>query len=363
MCRCRCLLPVLVCAAATRTLAAQSGAQLQTRADSLAREWRRANAVADAVDSLERARALAGRDTIRVGALTIVANPSPLPLREAATRAWPALDSLYGTAARQLEGRPYVIAAFDPDTTVERPAVRGALQVPQNDDVASLALILLMHVPMAPLDTALQGWLGGSVRPTIRPEQQRAAVYVQLVTAPSGAARSCFVGEAGGCLGALDLIDGPEDLERWYPSQAERRALVTRSFAEYFGRGARQPTLRLCAEGSDAACAELLRLLPPGALPRPLGYDARETLVHIALRHGGRDAYQRLIATPRAPIADRLASAAGMSIDTLVSRWRGEILASRPKPVALPPWGVWAALGWTAVFAACGLRSSRWRVT
>ena len=36
------------------------------------------------------------RDTIAVGALRIVTDPSPLPVRAAAERAWPVLDSLYG---------------------------------------------------------------------------------------------------------------------------------------------------------------------------------------------------------------------------------------------------------------------------
>src|SRR5436190_10255188 len=107
--------------ACTRALQGQDLPRLQARADSLAREWRHATAVADAIDSLERTRAPSGRDTIRVGALTIVTNPSPLPLREAAVRAWPVIDSLYGEEARQLAQRPYLVAAVDPDTTVEPP--------------------------------------------------------------------------------------------------------------------------------------------------------------------------------------------------------------------------------------------------
>src|SRR5437763_13721041 len=58
-------------------------ARLRVRADSLAREWRRANAFADLVDSLERVRLVAAKDTIRVGALTMITNPSPPPLRAA----------------------------------------------------------------------------------------------------------------------------------------------------------------------------------------------------------------------------------------------------------------------------------------
>src|SRR5205807_1133478 len=84
--------------------------------------------------------------------------------------------------------------------------------------------------------------------------------------------------------------------------------------------GARKPALQSCRAGSDSACTELLRSLPAGVLPRPLTYDARAALVHVALRLGGREAYHRLVATPGTPIADRLAAAAGVSVDGRVGR-------------------------------------------
>ncbi|PYO13559.1 MAG: hypothetical protein DMD31_12695 [Gemmatimonadetes bacterium] len=358
------LLPLF--AVAVQSLSGQDVPRLQARADSLVREWRRASALADMVDSLDHARAAGGTDTISVGALRIVTNPSPARLREAASRAWPVIDSLYGTEARQLAQRPYLIAPYDPDTTSPKPTLRGAIQVPWDQDVTSLAMILVTNVPIGQPDAALHNWLGGLVVPIVRPEQARAAVYVQLVTAPSQAARSCFLGVMNDCRNALGLAESPDPLRQWYPSVGERRALVVRAFAEYFGyldHGARKPTLQSCGAGSDAACTELLRSLPPGVLPRPLTYDARAALVHIALRLGGREAYHRLIATPALPIPQRLAGAAGVSVDSLVSLWRAEILAARPAPVTVPPWGPWVALGWTAVFAVCALRSSRWRVS
>src|SRR6266511_2342854 len=122
-------------------------ARLRARADSQAREWRRANAFADLVDSLERARLVAAKDTIRVAALTIITNPSPLPLREAAARAWLVIDSLYGIEARSLAGRPYIIVAVDPDTTIERPVFRNGIPVPWDLDVRSLTLLLVTSVP------------------------------------------------------------------------------------------------------------------------------------------------------------------------------------------------------------------------
>ena len=356
----------MVIALAAGRVAGQSVERLQARADSLLREWRRANALADMVDSLNHARTAGGTDTISVGALRIVTNPSPARLREAAARAWPVIDSLYGTEARQLEQRPFFIAPYDPDTTSPKPTLRGAIQVPWDKDVASLATMLLTTVPIGRPDAALQNWLGGPVVPIVHPVQARAAVYAQLVTAPSQVARNCFLGVMNDCRNALTLAQARDTLEQWYPSAAEQRALVFKSFAEFLtfsDHGAHKPALQSCRAGSDSACSELLRSLPPGALPRPLTYDARAALVQIALRLGGREAYHRLVATPGKPIADRLAGAAGVSVDSLVSLWRSEILAARPAPVTVPPWGPWAALGWTAVFAVCALRSSRWRVS
>jgi len=337
-------------------------ARLRTRADSLVREWRQARALADLIDSLERARAGEGRDTIAVGALRIVTNPSPLPVRAAAARAWPVIDSLYGPAAADLARRPYIIRAVDPDTAVPRSVFHVGMEVPWDLDEASVVTLLLSNVPIARPDPALADWLGASLRPQVRARHDREAVYVQLVTAPSQAARSCFLGDIARCEDALGLGDAASALERWYPSAGERRALVTRSFAEYFNHGASAGSFHACVAGNDSDCAELLRSLPGSALPRPLGYDARGTLVHLALRLGGRDAYRRLLANPAAPIADRLAAAAGAPVDSLVARWRAQVIASRPATVLLPGWAFAVALGWTALFAACGLRSSRWRV-
>src|SRR5205823_9472347 len=261
MSRTRWLLPFLAC---TRALYGQDQSdlpRLKARADSLAREWRRANAVANAIDSLERTRALAGRDTIRVGALTIVTNPSPLPLREAAGRAWPVIDSVYGDDARQLAHRPYAIVAVDPDTTVERPPRHSGIEVPWDQGVASLTQLLLSSVPVAPADTALQSWLGGPLRPLADPDAQWARVYIELVTAPSHASRRCLIGDIGGCRDALDLAEHGDALLRWYPSPPERQAVVLKSSA-YFDRGAQLATLQTCAHGSDSACTRLLRCLP-----------------------------------------------------------------------------------------------------
>lgn len=341
---------------------AQDLDRLQTRADSLLREWRLAQAFADMVDSLEGARARARRDTIRAGSLRIITSPSPLPLREAAALAWPAIDSLLGSAASRLADRPYVVIPLDPDTAVAPPTFHAGIGVPWDLDAVALRDLLWANLPQN-LDPSLVAWLGGpGLRVASDPGRQREVLYVELVTAPSTALRRCFAGDLGSCRGVLDLGGPPDALDRWYPTALERRALVAASFGGVFGGSGYGGTFRACLAGADSACAVLLRALPAGTLGRPLGYSGRETFLKLALRFGGRDAFTRLTAHPDAPLAERLEAAAGASVDSLIAHWRTTILASRPAPVTLPPFVWWIALAWTAVFALCALRSSRWRL-
>jgi hypothetical protein len=352
---------VILAVVATPLLAQHSPvARLRWRADSLLQTWRDAQVIANLADSLERERATIGHDTIVVGALHIITNESPLPLREAATRAWPVIDSLYGSAAADLAQRPYIIRAVDPDSTAPRSMLHVGIEVPWELDVQSTTALLLNIVPTAPPDRPFGDWLGGILRPAFHLHEDRAAVYVELVTAPSEPARRCFLGETLRCIDALGLGDTSHLVERWYPSALERRG-VAGAFAEFFNHGATIQAFRDCTAGNDTSCSTLLHSLPNAALPKPLSEGARILLVRDALHLGGRDAYRRLLRDPDLPMGDRLARAARVSLDSLVRVWRSAVLANRPAPVALPWWAIGAALGWVSLFAACGLSSSRWR--
>jgi len=336
--------------------------RLRHRADSLLGTWREAQLLADVADSLERVRATAGSDTIAVGGLRIIVNPSPLPLREAAERAWPAIDSLYGSAAEDLAQHPYIIRAVDPDTAVRRTVLHVGFELAWDLDVRATTTVLLTTVTPPHFDPALADWLGAALRPTLGPRDEPAAVFVQLVTAPSEAVRGCFLGDIPRCKDVLQVGDSTGLLERWYVTPVEREALVTEAFSDYFARGATAPSLQRCHQHHDDACTALLQSLPPGTLPRPLAHPARMLLVREALRAGGREAYRRLVARPGTSIGERLSSAAGLDIDSLVVRWRSVVLAARPRPLTLPWWASFAAIGWTAFFGLCALRSSRWRL-
>jgi len=337
-------------------------ARLRRQADSLLGSWREAQKLADVADSLEQVRATAGSDTIAVGGLRIIVNPSALPWRQAAELAWPVIDSLYGSAAEDLTGHPYIFRAVDPDSGVRRAVLHVGVEVPWDLDVRATTALLLTTVTPPSFDPALANWLGSALRPTLRPQDEHAVVFVLLVTAPSEAVRRCFLGDIARCKDVLQIGDTTGLLGRWYATPAEREVLVTQAFTDYFSRGATAPTLQNCRQHRDDACTALLQSLPPGSLPRPLAHAARLLLVREVLRTGGRDAYRRLVARPSAPIGERLASAAGMDIDSLVARWRNVVVAARPKPLTLPWSASFAAIGWTAFFGICALRSSRWRL-
>jgi hypothetical protein len=349
--------------AALSPIRGQTADVLRTRADSLAREWRQANALADLQDTLRLLRSRAGRDTIRVGALTILVNPTPLPVAQAAARAWPVIERLYGPAASSLADLTIVIDALDPDTGAEIPPLGKALQVPWNVEVSALTQLLLNTVSAGATDRALAEWLGGPLLLDSAADRRDAPrVHLQLVTTPSRAVRRCYLGDVGACRDALALSDTADLLARWYDTH-ERRALVARSYQGYFDRGAEQAEYRACGMGNDLVCLDLLRSLPQGSLARPLDYRARMGLVRLAIHLGGRGAIGRLLAGPDRSVPERVSAAAAVSADSLAGRWLAMVQADRPAPVALPPWGAWIAVGWIAVFAACALRSSRWRAS
>ena len=340
--------------------AAQAPDSVRRRADSLLAEWRLAQRVADLVDSVERERAAAQRDTVRVGALRVIVNPSPLPVPAAALRAWPAIDSLYGRVADQLA--PVVLLAFDPDSTVPPPEVYAGLPVPWDLTVENVADLLVAQIAPPAFDRALGAWLGSPLRPVpgVDVGRRHAAVYVALAMAPSHAVSRCLRGERDACRAVLDL-GGPADaLDRWYPLPDERRALVTSQFAGYFGRHGQGSQFQACAAGNDSACTALLRALPEGTLPRVLDTRARDSFLRFALALGGAHGYARLVHDTLAAVPDRIAAAAGLPLDSLLDRWHTAIVAARPR-AGFPLVELGIGIGWIAVFAAFSLRSSRWR--
>ncbi|MGH7532136.1 MAG: hypothetical protein ACREL4_02485, partial [Gemmatimonadales bacterium] len=334
---------------------------LAARADTLAQRWRELRAVAGAIRGAGHQDLPARLDTLSAGPLRVITNPSPLPVRQALGPAWAILDSLFGSALDTMTAHPYFLEATDPDTAVPPPVHPWGLPRSWDIDSATLVRDLATILPVPAPDGALREWLGGTVQPTFRARQDAEAAYVDLVTSPYQIARRCFTGDLTACGSALSLDAGSYRVSRWYLTAEERRR-VAMGFAAYFDDAARRPMFRACGAGSDSTCVALLTSMDPATLPKALQGGSRQTVLRLALRLGGHDAWHRLTEDSSQAMGDRIAAAAGIPLDSLLARWQRAILATRPAPLALAPWMIAAGVGWVAAFGLLGLASSRWRL-
>jgi hypothetical protein len=372
----RLVVVLLLVGATTGALAAQTPqdrlrrqdeeiASLTRRRDSLAHLWSEASALVQLQDSLAHAASVGRLDTVAVGSLRIVSNLKLPEWRAAAEQYWPAIDSLYGDAAKSLESHPLLLQMVPPDSAGFQGKIEpwGVVMVPWDRGREDLVNVLRTTVTMPATDSALRQWLPGGARiSSVSMKAEAGEAYVALVTASAAVAEQCFGGNLRSCRLALMLDSGPDPLVEAYPLPGERRAAVKRMENMFGYENRLKPAYQTCLNGSDSVCVDLLRTVPPAAAVYPLGTTTREFLVRLALQLGGRGAYQRLVRDPSAPIPDRVAAAAAMPIDSLIARWRSLAIAGKPAPVTLPAREIAIGLGWIVVLGICCVRSSRWRL-
>ncbi len=339
-------------------------ARLQRALDSVGELWRQARDLVVLQDSLAHAATIGRLDTIDVGVIRIVSNHTQLPLREAAEAYAPFLEAFYGDAASRLRQRPVVIQALRPDTErrqAER-VERWGMAVEEGATVAELVSLFRGVLVLGENDAALRAWLPSGIRPSFRGDSVEAReAYVSLVTSGHEVARGCLAGVLAQCRAALRLNDGNrEALLATFATPAERRRQVERA-QSYLRMMRNQSGLAECRAGADSACIELLRTVPPAVVGYPLEASARQALVRVAMRLGGRNAYGRLMHDSTASMEARLAAAANAPIDSVITVWRQTVLAARPAPVSVSPFHLAAGLGWILLLGFCGLRSTRWR--
>lgn len=300
-------------------------------------------------------------ETLTVGSLVVVGRREDAKLLQQATRmAWTRLDSLYGDAAQGLATAPMLFFLQGRPIEDATPAIARLQRViAAADGTPGDVAFQLVRAGSAALgtriDTALATWLGPQLLADVAMPVVRSRAYVELVTAPSIAVRRCYAGAVDACGAALGVVEGAP-ITVWYDAN-DRRALVQQR-RDVIGMGVR-PAINSCLQNeSDSACVEVLQALQIGP---PLTDDARQSLVRLALASGGPHAFSRLSQGAGQSFERRLAAASGLSTDSLLRRWRSEIIAARPKSVTIAASFGWTALGWAVVFGLLGLRSTRWR--
>lgn len=303
-------------------------------------------------------------DTVRAGALTLIAPPPLAPLaRASAPLAWQLLEAKFGGQAGRVASVEIILQQRGiPPVAPRAPNAQIRPVFVPPDAPSAVVAPILAHIGAtevnAAQDSALRRWLQWAIDPRPQPPERYAEVYVELVTAPWTAVRSCYAGDVAACGRALGLADAADPLDSWY-GREDRRRLVEHAAATWGLR--RLPESRACVvQGDAAACDAALRTVPPEFVSPPLSGVARGLLADVALELGGAGAYERL-ADGRGPIAARLAGAAGVSTDSLVRAWRARAFADAPQPITLRRAGAWAAMVWAVTFACLGLRSTRWR--
>jgi hypothetical protein len=349
----------------------QTTAEYAKRVDSLTTTWRAAVAAQVRADSARVSRL--PPDTLRVGNLVILSDPEHVELAKAtAAIVSPELDRAYGAWASRM--RTHVILLRHPtqgdvpadvqwivESGIAGPGGRllmPATSVASPDALQGAWLRKAEEFLSGDLDPELRDWLGMTL--TSEPATTRALSRgrVDLVLARSRAAHACALGDHESCMQALELVvvnDAPFVLF----DAAQRRGMI-----EWysFALQRRDPAAysRCVQHGLQATCDSLIRSIPANVVPKPVPPAVRANLVRYALMLGGSGAFDRL-ANAKGPIADRIAAAARLPIDSVVSRWQENVMSSRSASTAIDATTALSSLFWACLCGALALRSSRWR--
>ncbi len=357
---------VVLCLAAARTGTAQSAADFQQRLERLSSYSRH---VSDTLATLRLVGANAfPLDTIRTGALVIlVARSAAERTRPAADQVWQALSRRFGTGAAVV-GRAPVVVQYADQAEGELPVEESpgaTLFIPTRTGTSEVADRIIAWVSPTiyrSVDARLQEWVPHPYAFTNRGDAatllkiNRTALYAELATAPWHSARACFRGSVQDCRAALG-ISGDDPVLEWLDA-ADRRHYVDASLKYLPIPQARYDR---CAGGDDDECVALMRLAPNQRPSPPLSVMARLLLLAFALDAGGPNAFPRLLEHSGRPMDARLAAASGLPVDSLVVRWRNNVLATHPNTVAADARAAWGAVVWSVLFAIAALRSTRWR--
>ena len=335
-------------------------------------QWQAAVRAANIEDSL-RAPSLPP-DTIRAGAMRWLVDASQgSSVQDAVARSWSHLLSAFGSEAGVVDRHLFAARVSRERRDTSRriielaEVVNGRLDVfdriPGVDNPDAIASRVLAHASKIILqngDSAVLRWLQDPYSPEPMPDGLPGRLYAELVTSPSQVSSRCLAGDIRRCREALTLTPVPDPLTEWYDAGA-RRNLVVR-MGDLLNKGPQKAQYDACViRESDGVCERILRTMPRYVLPPPLPMAMRHHLFRIALQAGGAGAYERLASGPARSVEQRLADAARLPIDSLVSRWRADIVSARP-PSPMPSLlTAWTTVAWGIAVLLIALRFAAWR--
>jgi hypothetical protein len=160
------------------------------------------------------------------------------------------------------------------------------------------------------------------------------------------------------------MMAGTGSMVRWLPTlplnipDQSRREQAMYVLVTGVGRAQRG-----CTTGNTADCAYALGLRSseyqdPGGQYAPL---ARADLLLAALELGGESAWDRLRLAPDTGVEARLVSAANLPVDSLIARWRRDLLRLRPDRTPVRAANVAMLIVWSATAGLAAMAAARWR--
>ena len=182
-----------------------------------------------------------------------------------------------------------------------------------------------------------------------------AQARLSLLSSGAAVARRCYGGDLAQCRLALRLKEPSDPVVDLY-DDTDRRRLVGHVEDDWRGRSLSSGA-GVCIAGNDETCIALLRGLE---IPDPVSSAHRVQLVQVAMSMGGADAMQRLLLTS-GTLDERLAAAARTPTDSVVRVWLHHVRSGSKSSEDMSPLIAGFSLGWTVLFGAMALRSSRWR--
>ena len=265
-------------------------------------------------------------------ARTLAERPSPVaavPGLEAATSRDIAMRPLLGVASGSA---PLPLVAIVRDGRIEH-EVR--LEIVQGDTAAALSGYLATVTAQLVQDRADATFTSWLLRGRLaEPAADYQAAFVDLVTAPALVNRQCAGGDTGRCRQALGLVTVSDPQAAWYTE--EDRRVIARAWwkARQHPTVNGEPPENPCSPTPiTTACRAFIATLAPLVWTRPLGSDARLTLLRVATDLGGDGAFSRLVADTTMPMEARIAATAARPLDDVMLEWRSRVMRAHPEPV------------------------------
>lgn len=347
--------------------------EFETRLDTLARVAAHTSAALLAYDDSVK-RAVRMLDTAYRGDFTVLADRSLLDeTRSFAPRVVDSIAAIIGAARSNLAGYTFVARVERRrswqnagDTTSEHilsivqrngAELRAWRGIVDSATIASSFAFALSYAAFSASGPGFFAWAGNTLPGGKLTESDWARQRLLLVSARTAVGSRCYEGNLEACKRAL-LIERPTDpIVEWHDTTT-RRQLVRRNGA--LARRIDVAATRQCEAGSDSSCIWLLRRFPETRFQDPAAGALRSAILRHALAIGGEGAIEHLLTAAPEPAA-RLAAAAGVPLDTLLSGWQRRVHDTRAPSEDLTVGIALMALTWATGLGALSLRSSRWR--